>query len=375
LGFFESGGEIVRRNNYNYIISASYGVVHALIDCACAMSIFWGIRHVLRYNDFVFWIVTYNLIAFVLQPLIGVCLDKYKKYRVFAIVGCVLVIIGAFITSSRWVSIIVFALGNALFHVAAGSVCLTLHKGKTVYAGIFVAPGDVGLVVGTLIGTNFIKSPIIIAIVAISILIAVLFISIIENKYKQFEKHEKHEENEKHEEYETAGCIGGNGNLPGLAILLLCIVIAVRAFIGSALSFTWVEGAVLAVILSVFITAGKAAGGILADRLGRKTIGVSALLISAPLLAFFHSNIVASLIGIFIFNMTMPLTMTAIYDKMPEYPAFSFGIAAMALIPGFYAGGGVDINAAVLLSVIIAAAIILYISLSLSKRGGGVEVE
>jgi len=72
--------------------------------------------------------------------------------------------------------------------------------------------------------------------------------------------------------------------------------------------------------------------------------------------------------------MTMPLTMTAIYDKMPEYPAFSFGIAAMALIPGFYAGGAIDINRIVLLSIIIVAAIILYTSLSLSKKGG-VKVE
>ena len=346
----------MRRNNYNYMISVAYGVVHALIDCACAISVFGGIRYSFSIDDFVFLVVMYNLIAFVMQPLIGVCLDRYKKYRVFAIVGCVLVVFGACITFTGWISIVVFALGNALFHVAAGSVCLALHKGKTVFAGIFVAPGDVGLVVGTLIGKNFIISPIMISILIVAFFISMLLISIIEKKYKPRENNE------------TADCNGENSILPRLAIVLLCIVIAVRAFIGSAVSFTWVEGITLAIILSVFISAGKAAGGILADRLGRKTTGVPALLISAPLLAFFHSNIVVSLIGIFIFNMTMPLTMTAIYDKMPEYPAFSFGIAAMALIPGFYAGGAVDINRTALSSMIIVAAIVLYFSLSLSKR-------
>ena len=352
----------MRENHYNYIISTLYGIVHALIDCACAISIFGGIRHNFSTSDFAFWVVIYNLIAFVLQPLIGFCLDKYKKYRFFAIISCVLVILGACITFTGWISIIIFAFGNALFHVAAGSICLTFHKGKTVFAGIFVAPGDVGLVAGTLIGKAFTISPIIIAILIISFLVPILLISVIDNKYKPFEKHE------------IADYIGEYVNLPGLAILLLCIVIAVRAFIGSAVGFSWIEGAALAILLSIFISFGKAAGGILADKIGRKTIGVLALLISAPLLAFLHSNIVVSLIGIFIFNMTMPLTMTAIYDKMPEYPAFSFGIAAMALIPGFYAGGIIDINRIVLLSVIIIAAIILYISLSLPKKGG-VKVE
>lgn len=154
----------MRKNNYNYIISALYGLVHALIDCTCAIGIFGGIRDNFNIGGFAFWVVMYNLIAFVLQPLIGFCLDKYKKYRFFAINGCALVVFGACITFTGWISIIVFALGNALFHVAAGSICLTLHKGKTVFAGIFVAPGDVGLVIGTLFGKAFTISPVIIAV-------------------------------------------------------------------------------------------------------------------------------------------------------------------------------------------------------------------
>ena len=353
---------IMKKNNYNYVISSLYGIVHALIDCTCAISIFGGIRHNFNISEFAFWVVMYNLIAFVLQPVIGWYTDKYKKYRLFAIMGCVFVVFGACITFTGWVSVIVFAFGNALFHVAAGSICLTLHKGKTAFVGIFTAPGDIGLVVGTLIGKNFVISPITVFWLSISFLMSIFLILIIENKNKTFLKSE------------TIKYSEINSKLIGLTVLFLCIVIAIRAFIGSAAGFSWLEGALLAIILSVFISLGKAVGGIFADKFGCRLIGVTALLISAPLLAFLHNNVIVSLISIFIFNMTMPLTMTAIFDKIPEYPAFSFGIAAMALIPGFYAGNILYVNRIVLSLIIILAAIILYYALSLQgKRGVKVD--
>ena len=68
--------------------------------------------------------------------------------------------------------------------------------------------------------------------------------------------------------------------------------------------------------------------------------------------------------------MTMPITMTAIFKKMPKYPAFSFGIATMALIPGFYMGGIIKTNKILLLSIIIITAVILYYALLITKEGG-----
>ena len=76
------------KNRYNYIIASSYGIVHALIDCACAISIFGGIKHTSDIKEFAFLVVLYNLIAFVMQPVIGWLADKYKNYRMWALAGC-----------------------------------------------------------------------------------------------------------------------------------------------------------------------------------------------------------------------------------------------------------------------------------------------
>ena len=348
----------MRGNKYNLILSSMYGIVHALVDCACAISIFSGIRACYSVREFAFWVVMYNIIAFVLQPIIGIYADKYGKYRLLTAAGCMLVIIGSCITFTGWISIVIFAFGNALFHIAAGAICLTMDKRRTAFAGIFVAPGDIGLAVGTLIGTNHVITPTILFYLSISFLGLIILINIIENKSKRLSKPEFVNNTEL------------NGKFIRLAIMFLCVVITIRAFIGSAIGFSWVNNACLTIALSIFISAGKAAGGLFADKIGRKFIGVAALLTSAPLLAFFHNNVFISLAGIFLFNMTMPLTMTAIFDKMPEYPAFSFGVSAMALIPGFYLGSAIQIKRIELFSVIILAAVVLYYALVLSERGG-----
>ena len=215
---------------------------------------------------------------------------------------------------------------------------------------------------------GFGRLPVIIIVLTVLFLILMLSIYIVENKYKALSAVETNSESNLQKQ---------NGDkFFGLSILLLCVVITVRAFIGSAVHFTWAAGTGYLLILAAFITAGKAAGGILADKFGSIFIGTTALLLSAPLLAFLSGNMVISFLGICLFNMTMPLTMTAIFHKMPDYPAFSFGIAAMALIPGFYAGGVLPVNKVILLLIIIVTAILLYQALSLTKRvEGGVMSE
>ena len=81
---------------------------------------------------------------------------------------------------------------------------------------------------------------------------------------------------------------------------------------------------------------GKGLGGVLADRFGWIRIAVGALLASSPLLSFGASNPVAGLAGLFLFNMTMPVTLVATANALPRWPGFAFGLTCLALIIGAF---------------------------------------
>jgi len=91
-------------------------------------------------------------------------------------------------------------------------------------------------------------------------------------------------------------------------------------------------GVKVGLMLAAF--AGKAAGGIVGDRFGWLSTSVGALLLSLPLIAFLGHLPVALIAGFLLFQMTMPVTLTAVERLMPGRPGTAFGLACLALIAG-----------------------------------------
>jgi FSR family fosmidomycin resistance protein-like MFS transporter len=79
---------------------------------------------------------------------------------------------------------------------------------------------------------------------------------------------------------------------------------------------------------------GKALGGILADKFGLGWVGISSLAISAVLLGFYSSFPLCGMIGIFLFNMTMPITLVMLANTLKGREGFAFGLTTLALILG-----------------------------------------
>jgi len=75
-------------------------------------------------------------------------------------------------------------------------------------------------------------------------------------------------------------------------------------------------------------------GGILADRYGWVTVAVSGLVISLPMLAFFTPVPALVILGTFLFNLSMPVTLVCLAGMLPGKSAFAFGLTALALIIG-----------------------------------------
>jgi hypothetical protein len=117
----------------------------------------------------------------------------------------------------------------------------------------------------------------------------------------------------------------------------LLVSISIRAFVGFAGAHECPKFPLISFGLAFAAFGGKACGGIISDRLGWIPTSVGALLLSAPLIALGGSNSSIIMLGMFFFQMTMPVTLTAVWALMPGKPAFSFGLCSLALVIGAFA--------------------------------------
>lgn len=297
-----------------------YGIMHGVVDAICAGVIFTIFRNkIVGTQEFLELIILYNILAFGLQAILGLVVDYLKSPRAAALVGCVLTGISAFVFLHSPILAIVFAgIGNALFHIGGGSVSLNLTPGKASAPGIFVAPGAIGLLLGTMLGGNgqFIVWPFILALIALCLLMFV-----IKTPGMNYEKEEIKESRFSYFE---------------LIIFLILLSVAIRSLVGTVLVFPWKADVNLLIILTFAVVLGKGLGGVLADKLGWIRVGVGSLVLSIPFLVFGASIPFVAIIGIFLFNITMPITLVAISNILSGRSGFSFGLTCLALVVGAF---------------------------------------
>lgn len=292
-----------------------YGSTHALIDATSVAVLFAGAEytHMEPVNLF-YLIILYNILAFALQAPFGFMTDKLRIPIGVAIAGCVLTAISAVIFRMPLLAVCFAGIGNALFHVGGGVISLNMNDGKATVPGIYVAPGALGLLVGGLIGKSgyFMPWPFIVLLI-----LAMISIYLVKCPTINYESN-----------------VEVNNNYLELIIILLLASISIRSFIGLAVSFPWKSNLSLLYVLTFAVVFGKAFGGILADKFGWINVSVAGLILSAPLMAFGTDYPIMAIPGVFLFNMTMPVTLAAIANKFPGRAGFAFGLTTLALIFG-----------------------------------------
>lgn len=298
---------------------AAYSLLHFAVDLTCAAAMFsrvhprgelWGLAMLL-----------YNYFAFAMQLPLGILADKLNKNSLVAGLGCLTVALGCCFPGSGYATAVLCGIGNGLFHVGGGLDVLNGSAGKCAPAGIFVSPGALGLWIGTVWGMSGGFSPLLPLLLALSGIALPLFFR---------------------------GTLSGGHNaelsLPPAksplwaGVALLFSVVALRGLAGMIFSFGWKEGLALPYILAVVL--GKAAGGFSADLLGEKKTSVLSLS-AAALLFLFSSRALPGLMAVFLFNMTMPLTLTRAASALSGAKGMSFGLMTFGLFLGFlpvYAG-------------------------------------
>jgi MFS transporter, FSR family, fosmidomycin resistance protein len=348
-----------KRNMYRYMhvlkpnVIANivvYGAAHAMVDASCAVIIFANYRNShLELTYFAFLAILYNFLAFALQTPLGFMADKLRIPTKVAIIGCLLTALSIGTFRFTLPAICLAGIGNALFHIGGGIVSLNLSPGKASIPGIFVAPGALGLLIGTLIGKSghFVAWPFIVLLIMFALILARIKHPVIN--------------------YDTR--IRKSNNYFELIIFLLLISIVVRSMIGLALDFPWKSNIYLLIGLTLAVVLGKAFGGILADKYGWVRVTVPGLILSAAFISFGLDYPYISIPGVFLFNITMPVTLVAVSNMLPGRPGFAFGLTTLALfagaLPTFTGIKAVLYNKWIIFTIILVSAFILYRGLRL----------
>ena len=295
---------------------ALLSVSHMAVDFLCAFSLFR------RFADLPEVFLLYNFCAFALQLPLGTMIDMWIRKRgelsypclVYVYAGVLLTVCGTMISP------LVTGLGNALFHSGGGVLTIgeDRHadmKGKGL--GVFVAPGALGLACGLLFyGTDVYNA----VIYAVSVLLAVFCLMMSRCRKERTDLPD--------------GKTAPHDKKTVLVALACFAVVIVRSLCGMAVVFPWRNGPALILLSTLFLAAGKTAGGFFAAKYGMK-LTVPLTLALAAVSYCFADKAIFGLAALFFFNMTMPLTLYMLAEEMPDLPGTAFGLLTFGLFLGY----------------------------------------
>lgn len=310
-------------------------LAHLLTDAVCASALFGVVKG--SAAELSWALIIYNTAAFTTQCLVGMGTDRLRRHERLAALGLAVCAAAALLPLPGYLLALVIGLGNSLFHVAGGTVTLKGARDAGPL-GVFVAPGAVGLALGTL--WPGLRGALCAAALVTA---AALVFAGRDEPELQFQE--------------------GRKDTPWGAVLLLTLAVAVRAVGGCAVEFPWKTGAGMAMLAAAFVFAGKTLGGFACRRLsaprpasgdnapqapvlGAARTALWSIPLAAALTAFCFTWAAPSLAGQLLLNLSMPVTLWLIYRAMPDSPGFAFGLAASALWPGSIAGEMISLTGA-----------------------------
>jgi len=311
--------------NYRWGITSVYSAAHFLIDFACAFLMF---RSIVAAPSRSLCVLLYNFCAFAMQMPIGVIADVLRRNALLAVTGCALVASAYGLAVFPVVAAVTAGIGNSLFHLGGGIEVLSISEERMSALGVFVSPGAFGIYFGTLLGKGNALgiAPVVAALLAAAV--AICFYPGVRVSARS----------------QSSGAgetVSRNYTLPPgsaryavAAAALLLPVVCVRSFAGLAISFPWKVGLLPGVLLTCAVVFGKAGGGFLADRFSPAKTSILSLGLCVPLF-FFPAIPAAGIVSMFLFNMTMPITLWAVAKAFPGAKGFSFGLLTFGLFLGY----------------------------------------
>lgn len=281
------------------------GLLHGVMDAATGFA-FGGLAFgVLEGNSPALGAIVfgYNIVAFGLQPIVGLFVDRHKNYRGTVRSGALLA--GAslgLIAVQPFVGFGLLALGSALFHVAGGAMATAMSPRKSTAPALFTAPGVVGLGLGFVAGASHVPMllPLVIALVLLGVTLGTP---------------------------ETPKALPP---LPRRALAVFGVLALLAAVMFRSLTWTAIAGVhetlTLVVVLAVCAGLGKIVGGYIADRAGNATTIFAGLALATLSFANSHTSTIGLGLGVFFLQTSTPILLAEVAARFPRRPATAAGL-------------------------------------------------
>lgn len=305
-------------------------LLHFLVDglCLCCLYLMAASCSM---SSFVCVFLLYNMLAFLTQPLTGLCADRLHEPH-WMLLGSVMlltmavgvasaVVAVASLHTSRPLILLVatmLGLGNSLFHVWGGrQVALTTANDMRAL-GLFVSTGAMGLAVGAV----FCSWPLLYVFLLALCLLAAVYVQ---------------RDGRPSTMADDGRAKSGFGlGVVVLAVLALVTFVMLRSFVGEAFS-AGISKQPKSMLLLIGAVAmfGKMAGGWVARQLGIVKMLLAVLVVVALCGLMRDMGDMVLLAGLFAINCTMPVTLYLANVVLKGREGLAFGLLAAALIPGY----------------------------------------
>ena len=349
------------------VTTFAFAFCHFVVDFACVSTMLCAVSRVLGESGqgsmevVALSILLYDIVAFTLQLPIGIALDQldknsYAALLSYALVGAGVILSLVPIALLEWPAILLLAIGNALFHSAGGLSVLNISQKHAGPSGIFIATGAIGVFLGTQ-SAQMERLQIAFSLLVLLFLCALITLVVQKVNKKYWNVHN------------VSFDISELSFNTLLAIALLSLVVALRSYVGMVMAFPWKSQMLLLVLSILGVFAGKALGGVVADRIGFRTTAIFSLIVAATLFVPSWEVPVMGLLGVFFFNFTMSITLASLANILPNAKGTAFGLASFSLAVGALpALLGFRVEHPVMLSVIsLVSALALGVGLTLVK--------
>lgn len=295
---------------FSYRLPTVLGLAHGVSDGAAGLLLGSLATHSPA-AQIALLVLIYNALAFGSQPLIGYFADSLRSPRIFASGGMTL--LAASLVSRALgfgeVAVLMAGLGSAAFHVGAGALTLRACDGRSDAAGLFAAPGVIGLAIGGALAVSghYLYLPFLISLVAFVFVIQAWPLPAREasiskpTKEPIFESHD-------------------------WIMIGLLTAVALRSLLWTSFQLASAGQITALIALGVAAGIGKIIGGFAAERLGYRRWTLLSLLIAAPLLAFAGKKLALLLPGVALLQSTIPLSIAAMARLLPARPATATGL-------------------------------------------------
>lgn len=302
-------------------------VLHLLVDGLCVCCLYL-IASSFSAMHLVGIFLTYNILAFLTQPLTGLWADCMKR-RHWMLLASVLLLTVAVLATSIVISFrlstvgmmvvpILLGMGNSLFHVWGGKQVAVTAGNDMRALGAFVSTGAFGLALGIV----FFSWPLLYTVL--------LTICVLSTAYVHLDL--------------KAGISAINSQKAEcrfsklfiwMSLLVLMLVVMLRSFVGETFSGEMSRTGSMVLLIGLLSMLGKMAGGWLAHHLGIVRMLALVIVLVLVCLVFRSQEMVIALVGLFAVNCTMPVTLYLANVVLPKREGLAFGLLAAALIPGY----------------------------------------